>query len=190
MAVRLIDAAAARKLPWANGLGVTRELVRRETPQRQLLCRLSIAEVIAPVEFSQLPGIDRQLILIEGLGFELKIADQLIPMIPFVPVSFSGDDAVSAVHVAGLSRDFNVMVDRQVARAEVTVHRSGFAHRAPPLCYYYVAAGTFSTPIAGQCLLESGTLVEKYCALDTNVQVSGSGVLIVVGVLTRQDKGA
>jgi uncharacterized protein len=88
MAVRVIDAATAKKLPWANGLGMTRELVRRETTQRRLLCRLSIADVIAPSEFSKLPGIDRHLILIEGLGFELKSSIGSFPSRPLFRSAF------------------------------------------------------------------------------------------------------
>jgi uncharacterized protein len=181
--VRVIDAATAKEMPWANGAGMTRELVRRETAQRHLLCRLSIAEVTAPSDFSKLPGIDRHLILIEGRGFELKIADRVVPITPLVPVRFSGDDAVAAVRVAGPSRDFNVMIDRRVACAHVTVHHSGFAHDAPSLCYYYIVAGSFCTPIAAPSVLEAGMLVERLSGSGATVQMNGSGVLILVCVV-------
>jgi len=181
MAVRLIDAAAATAMPWANGQGITRELVRHESSERRLLCRLSIADVIAPSRFSKLPGIDRHLILIEGLGFELHIAARIVPVIPFVPVSFSGDESVSAARVASPSRDFNVMVDRQVARADVSVQRGGFEHSTPYLGYYYVVEGTFSTQSAEQ-RLESGALVEVFREPFPTFRISGSGVLIRVAI--------
>jgi hypothetical protein len=77
------------------------------------------------------------------------------------------------------------MIDRRVARADVTVHRSGFAHHAPLLCYYYIVAGAFRMPIAGPSVLEAGMLVETYGEVGITVEINGTGILIRVCVVVQ-----
>ena len=139
-------------MPWANGKGQTREIARREM-DGALLYRISIADVIEAGAFSALPGLDRQLILLNGAGFELEINGVVQSVRQRVPVAFSGDDAASAVHVSGPSQDFNVMVARGKARAEVKVVTCGFDDVLPEIGFYYVAAGAFAFEPLGAKIL-------------------------------------
>eukprot|EP01035_Chromulina_nebulosa_P057891 gene57891-79319_t len=38
MTIRALTSADVKVMPWANGRGVTRELLRRETADRRLIC--------------------------------------------------------------------------------------------------------------------------------------------------------
>ncbi len=51
---------------WRNGHGVTRQLWPAESPDRGVLWRLSLAEILGSARFSVFPGIDRQLLLAQG----------------------------------------------------------------------------------------------------------------------------
>lgn len=109
--------------PWANGRGQTVELARRDGPAG-LVWRLSVATVAEDGPFSRLPGIWRSLTVIEGPGFRIAGEGVALRADPLVPVTFPGDAAVAACDVAGVSRDFNVMVAARFGAPRVAV-RSG-----------------------------------------------------------------
>lgn len=171
-----------RTMPWANGLGRTVELYRREDEAGNLLIRLSVADVVAEGPFSSLPGIDRVLTLIEGAGFDLDFAGKA-PVAParlLQPIAFSGDWQTSAINFKGPSRDFNLMMQRGAFEAEVMYLQPG-EHTLDLVGTAFVAlysvAGDahitrFSTTIrAGELLL-----IEAENWLTTNV----SGPLLVI----------
>ena len=177
-----MSSADVKLMPWANGRGVTRELVRRETADGRLICRLSIADVVEPGEFSRLPGIDRVLTLISGAGFGLTIDGAPTAVERYQPLRFSGDAPAAATAVAGPSRDFNVMVDRATARAEVTVHRGSFTTIACDFSYYLIVEGTWLVPGACQDLLGSLSWIAVERAAGQPTEFIGSGVVIAVHV--------
>lgn len=81
--------------------------------------RLSIAQVVEDGPFSRLPGVQRNLTVIEGPGFDLvgpggRLAARLLE-----PVAFSGDLEICAEGVTGPSVDFNVMTAGRAARVQV-----------------------------------------------------------------------
>lgn len=109
-------AADHRRMPWANGRGVTVEMLREDG------MRLSVATVAEDGPFSVFPGVERVLTVISGPGFRLTGAVDL-ECRPMVPVAFPGDVPTGAIDVSAASEDFNVMTARggpvpQVAAAE------------------------------------------------------------------------
>ncbi len=72
--MKRLGTADYRDMPWKNGGGVTRELLKLPHPSvpDRFLARLSIATVTAPGPFSVFPGIDRILTLLEGPGMALS----------------------------------------------------------------------------------------------------------------------
>lgn len=181
--VRLSSLADAKVMPWANGRGVTRELLRRETPDGRLFCRLSVADVVEPGAFSPLPGIDRHLTLIEGQGFTLSVNGYVVPVAFGEPLAFSGDDDVAATTVDGPSRDFNVMVDRAVARAVVSRRDGNFEDVSPAaLRCYFVVQGAFAASLLPDRPLAAGDLLELDRDGPCPVTFAGSGVLVAVHV--------
>jgi len=181
MSFRVSHLGDAKLVPWANGKGITRELARREV-NGALLYRISVADVVEAGAFSVLPGLDRHLVLLNGVGFELKINGAVRPVQPFVPVAFSGDDVAAAVNVSAASQDFNVMSARGKARAEVAVKAAGFDEILPDLGFYYVAAGGFVFEPLGLKMLGAGTLIEASGERGRSINIAGRGSLICVRI--------
>lgn len=135
-----LTAADYRRQPWKNGKGETLELWRLER-DGVLLARLSRASVVEDGPFSLFPGVDRCLTVLTGTGFRLRGEGVDLECKPLVPVEFPGDVAVSALGTGGLpSDDFNVMVARGLARAEVWLAEGGALAAGGLLAVYALEA--------------------------------------------------
>ena len=117
-------------MPWANGRGTTIEMLREVGPDGGLLLRLSMASVVEDGPFSIFPGVERNLTVITGPGFDLA-GDVRIKASPLVPVAFSGDVPIAAVGVTAPSDDFNVMTARKLPRPAVEVIHMGEVNPPP-----------------------------------------------------------
>ncbi|MDR5739774.1 MULTISPECIES: HutD family protein [unclassified Caballeronia] len=114
-------------MPWKNGGGVTREIAA-SPPGASLdafAWRLSVADVSADGAFSAFPGVDRVLVLLGGAGMRLTETDGRVHALdrPLAIARFAGETPIHAALLAGPTRDFNVMVRRDRARASVDVRR-------------------------------------------------------------------
>lgn len=118
--IRHLTPADYREMPWANGKGVTVEMLRVEGPSG-LLYRLSRASVVENGDFSIFPGIERNLTVISGPGFGLETDRLTLQARPLIPLAFAGDIAIRAEAVSAASDDFNVMTARALLRPEVAV---------------------------------------------------------------------
>lgn len=107
-------------MPWANGRGTTLEMLRENGPDGALRLRLSMASVVEDGAFSIFPGVERNLTVITGPGFDL-VGKARITAAPLMPVAFPGDVPLAAVGVAAPSDDFNVMTARALPLPEVRV---------------------------------------------------------------------
>jgi len=114
--------------PWKNGGGITREIavIPHGASMAGFTWRVSVAEIAQAGPFSAFPGIDRQILLLEGVGVRLRgegIDHRLDE--PLVPFAFAGEAAIEATLLEGPSQDLNVMTRRGVVRSDVQVARSG-----------------------------------------------------------------
>lgn len=107
-------------MPWANGKGTTIEMLKIVENDR-LKWRLSRASVVENGEFSIFPGVERNLTVLTGPGFDLVGQGLHLPARPLIPVAFAGDIPIRAEAVTAPSDDFNVMTARALPRPEVTV---------------------------------------------------------------------
>ncbi len=107
-------------MPWANGKGTTIEMLKTMEGGR-LKWRLSRASVVENGDFSIFPGLERNLTVLTGPGFDLLGEGVHLAARPLVPVAFAGDVAIRAEGVSAASDDFNVMWDRALPRPEVAV---------------------------------------------------------------------
>lgn len=121
--MRHLTARDFRRVPWANGRGMTTEMVRVDGP-KGLLWRLSMASVVEDGPFSVFPGIERNLTVISGPGFDLVGAARLRAD-PLVPVAFAGDIPLAVVGLAAPCEDINVLTARNLPRPEVAVAGPG-----------------------------------------------------------------
>ena len=116
--MRHLTHADYREMPWANGRGVTVEMIRVDRGGA-MDWRLSMAQVVEDGPFSRLPGIERNLTVIEGTGFDLVGPGLRLRAGLLEPVAFSGDIPMAAEGVTGPSVDFNVMTAGRAARVNV-----------------------------------------------------------------------
>lgn len=129
--MRRLGPADYRDMPWKNGGGVTRELLKlpHPTDPSRFLVRLSIATVSASGPFSVFPGVDRTLMILDGAGVALSFAG--VPKDVVLdqhrqPFAFPGEVEIHCRLLEGPVRDFNLMVDRATAEATLAV-----VHLAP-----------------------------------------------------------
>lgn len=126
MTMKRLTPADYRTMPWKNAGGSTTELVIRPeggSVSERFRFRVSIAEVNASGPFSAFPGADRHLVVIGGAGMVLQVGAKELPLEPFQPVFFSGDEPTTGALVNGPVRDFNVIVDRERLTAMLSVQR-------------------------------------------------------------------
>ena len=144
-----IPAATLVEAPWRNGLGVSRDIVRRPG------WTISVAELERDAPFSVYPGMDRIFTPIAGLSPPQLAFDggAFEPCPLLVPKPFPGDvPTLSRIPAPG--RAFNVIVERDVAQARVTVLHlaAGDALEAPdaPHVLLYCVSGGLA--VAGELL--------------------------------------
>lgn len=70
--VRSIAYDGYRRMPWRNGLGVTREIAREPQAGEDFAWRLSLAQIEHDCDFSAYPGYRRALVLIGGDRLRLR----------------------------------------------------------------------------------------------------------------------
>jgi len=137
----LIPFAGLSPVPWKNGGGSTIEIAIGPTEAGfdDFDWRVSMATIAEDGAFSQFPGVDRTLALVDGHGMTLQIDGEPALISQAEPVvAFDGSSEVQARLNRGPTLDFNVMSRSErcwhqfgrrrlsgdstfVARAEVTV---------------------------------------------------------------------
>jgi environmental stress-induced protein Ves len=127
-AARRFTLAALTPAPWKNGGGVTREIAAMPAGagMAEFDWRISVADIAADGPFSAFPGIDRQIVLLDGAGVRLRADDGSFDhRLDAVgePFAFAGETGVHACLLDGATRDFNVMTRRGRARARVSSAR-------------------------------------------------------------------
>lgn len=102
--------------PWKNGGGSTRQLLI--SPAGAGLVdfdyRVSLASVASDGPFSRFDGVDRQLLILQGAGLELKLdgRDSLRLTPGDAPLAFAGETPAQSRLLDGPLTDFNVMTRR------------------------------------------------------------------------------
>ena len=96
-------------MPWANGRGVSYEVARESDAAGEWRWRLAIAPITEDGPFSPLPGVHRELTLIEGNGLVLTIDGNMVGCHPGHVVRFAGYSHTHAALTQGPVVDLNVM---------------------------------------------------------------------------------
>jgi len=123
--MRRLGSADYRDMPWKNGGGVTRELLKLPHPSDpdRFLARLSVATVGASGPFSVFPGVDRTLMILDGAGVALTLGGEREVVLDrrWQPFAFPGEAEIQCRLLRGPVRDFNLMVDRALAQGTLAV---------------------------------------------------------------------
>ena len=114
-----------KTIPWKNGLGHTTELaINSGGNLDDFDWRLSIASVVNDGDFSNFPGYQRHLVLIEGEGLILDHhngdVNELANLLDVA--HFDGGSKTCGRLVNGAIKDFNIMANKQSFTAEVNCH--------------------------------------------------------------------
>jgi environmental stress-induced protein Ves len=145
--MRVIRAREYRRKPWKNGGGETIEVAVGPADATLVMFdwRVSMAHIEADGPFSDFPGIDRTLGILEGDGITLSIEGRerrtLTPR--SAPYSFPGDVATHASLIGGTVTDLNVMTRRGLLQHRVRRMRIDdsleLALRAPTALLFCIA---------------------------------------------------
>jgi environmental stress-induced protein Ves len=116
-------------VPWKNGGGLTREILKEPADAAAFDWRLSLATIEQPGPFSSFEGYDRTLVLVRGAGVELDFGPhgRAVLRVPGQLTAFDGGWATSCTLIDGPSSDLNLIVSK--ARAET---RAGLVRLATP----------------------------------------------------------
>ncbi len=136
-------------MPWRNGGGTTHEIAVEpaaadtEAPFRW---RLSMADLTGGGPFSEIPGVDRILVLLAGDDAALAIdgADP-VPLTTLVPVAFPADVPTTLVMPPGSGRDLNLMWDRTDAAGAIDLLETGEEAHVDEDTAFAVAVGGSAT---------------------------------------------
>ena len=128
----IVDTDLVDPVPWKNGGGLTRELLRWPAAgpggQADWRVRLSVADITADGPFSPFPGVTRWFCVLEGDGVVLGLPDGERTLRPGdAPLRFDGADAPACRLIGGATRDLNLML--QGVEGTLHVARAG---EAPP----------------------------------------------------------
>ena len=115
--MQFLDLATTPTVAWKNGGGSTRELAcwPPGAGMDSFAWRVSVATIARPGPFSAFPGVDRQIMLLEGDGVQLQAgAGQWQHALTqrWAPFAFSGKEPVDCRMLGGVSTDFNLMLRR------------------------------------------------------------------------------
>lgn len=121
---QVISSLDYRRERWRNGLGWTREILRLPAQGDDWALRLSVAEIEQDAAFSAFPGVERELVLLQGNGVRLRFEDGRVAEVlpPHGRVRFAGEAALHGELVDGTTHDFNLMWKRGLLQAEL-LHR-------------------------------------------------------------------
>jgi environmental stress-induced protein Ves len=125
--VILVSASDTVPVPWKNGGGVTRELLRLPADgSDDWTLRISVADIDADGPFSPFPGIARWFAVLTGAGVRLRWPERAAHVHAGDPaLHFDGADAPECTLFDGPTRDLNIMVRRSRATAEVSLAAPG-----------------------------------------------------------------
>src|SRR5579862_6793167 len=112
-------------VPWKNGGGWTKEILKAPAEANSFDWRLSLATIENAGPFSSFIGYDRTLILVRGAGVELDFGPhgRIVLGTPGQLAAFDGAWQTGCTLIDGPSSDLNLMVSRERAEAQTRLIR-------------------------------------------------------------------
>jgi environmental stress-induced protein Ves len=163
-------------VPWKNGGGLTREILKVPAGATAFDWRLSLASITAPGPFSAFDGYDRTLVLVRGDGVELDFGPrgQTTLRAPGESLDFDGSWPAHCTLLGDPSTDLNLIVSRTRAEAQTRILRPA----APELIRTTGWEETLVCCISGSAQIENATgEVATLHALDVARCGPGDGVI-------------
>ncbi|MGO4246509.1 HutD family protein [Paenarthrobacter sp. RAF54_2] len=156
--MEIIRFADVHPEPWRNGGGVTRELASHpkaaSAQDGAWDWRVSIADVSKAGDFSNFPGMERVITIIDGELLLLTVDGEEHPLEKYRPFRFSGEAASSATLPTGDIRDLNVIARASAFKGYTSIVEIS-KKRAHP-----VFEGQLAVLLEGKAMVTPGTSVE------------------------------
>lgn len=182
--------------PWKNGGGITREIALGGSPEA-FAWRVSVADVAQAGPFSRFEGVARTLVLLDGAGMMLDQTGAAAPDAaarthtlakPLDVAHFDGEAPISARLIDGPTRDFNLMVRRDVAHATFEIWRESMSRDVQgETALLYCASGAANVRVNGGepvALATGDTLridtTDK--ARSVRIETQGDGALLAIAL--------
>ena len=184
--MKVVRAADQTRIRWRNDGGWTRDIARDSPHEHDFSWRISIADVETDGPFSHYEGFDRLLVLLDGAGMDLVVADngETMRLRPSTPSAwFSGEVTINAELLDGPTTDFNVIWDRSRFFVE---ERADWRERAVVAqqgvrVVAHVLSGVLETDVGVRGVV-GDTLIGD---TGEGVRLSGEGDAIVVLIAAR-----
>ena len=128
----LLHEAEFITVPWKNGGGWTKEILKAPAAAGSFDWRLSLATIEQPGPFSSFAGYDRTLILVRGAGVALDFDanGRTLLRAPGQLAEFDGAWETSCTLIDGPSSDLNLIVSQERAQAQTRLLRLAAAETA------------------------------------------------------------
>ncbi|WP_307258462.1 HutD/Ves family protein [Paraburkholderia graminis] len=206
----LIRGAQLVASPWKNGGGVTREVAAfpADAGLDTFVWRVSVADVAQAGPFSRFAGIDRTLVLLSGAGMLLDeaqsgeaVATHALTQ-AFDTARFAGEAHIDARLVDGPTRDFNLMVRRDRAQAELDVWHTtqqqapGERTLSADVALLYCASGAIAVALGDAQAdsqadsqaqrLEPGDTLRIDAPNNLSCRIKGEGALLAIRIRYTQ----
>jgi environmental stress-induced protein Ves len=181
MAIRVLeflDPATYRRVPWKNGGGVTTDIAGEYLPGAEpggwdgMVWRLSRTRIETPGPFSDLPGYDRLLAVIDGRGLVLHAKGQppLDVHAPFRAVRFAGEWPIDSELTEGPVGVLNLLGDRTKISIDLSFIAAAAQTTLPPAPAILLALSPARLRLDDQAVA---------LPRDGAVRITGPGVLSV-----------
>jgi uncharacterized protein len=185
--IRTSDLAVTR---WKNGGGQARELAAypSDSGYDDFRWRVSIADIECDGPFSDYPGIDRTIVLLDGAGMLLRSGPigTLLHTLDekYKPFDFVGEEKIEATLIDGAALDFNLLVRRHFARGSVAVWNGPASFDVPNATrLIFVAKGevALNDASAAKIALRGGDAV-RLREREYRIQLSSQAIVLAVSV--------
>jgi len=183
-----------KSVPWKNNRGFTKELVI-DPPNASVsgvFCwRLSMASVIESAPFSNLVGIDRTILILDGNGIELDHGSNGKSLLKTIlsPVTFQGEWDTYGKLLNGPCVDFNVMTERKRVSHIVSVIYpklgSLFLPKADTVLVFCVKGSAYA--VCSDVVIKAGELLRadlQQADSVINLDVTVNNTILIIVLLT------
>lgn len=120
---QLVFADDHLRMTWANGQGQTIELLRYPNGSSldDMEFRISVANINQAGPFSQFPGLERKLLLLDPSEIVLDIDGESKALSQFGQLAFDGESATELTSLTTPARDLNVMCRKGMWSCTITL---------------------------------------------------------------------
>lgn len=110
------------RMPWANGLGETIELIRYPigSSMGEMEFRISVASLKQAGPFSRFVSVERTLLLLDAAEIVLDVDGVSEQLSQFEQLTFDGESVTELISLTAPSRDLNVMCRKGEWTSKVT----------------------------------------------------------------------